>query len=98
MKTFNYEGLKATENNDTVTISKDGESLVTIDHLNNSATGNPRYKVTSHVAQGLPRLFKTYRQVKNVQFVEWYGNFDALSDHVMTILLRSSWNNYGGLL
>lgn len=93
MKTFNYEGLKATENNDTVTISKDGESLVTIDHLNNSATGNPRYKITSHVAQGLPRLAKTYRQVKNAQFVEWYGNFNALTDTVMTTLLNSSWNN-----
>jgi len=93
MKTFNYEGLKATENNDTVTISKDGESLVTIEHLNNSATGNPRYKVTSHVAQGLPRLARTYRQVKNSQFVEWYGNFDTLADTVMIALLGSSWNN-----
>ena len=93
MKTFNYEGLKATENNDTVTISKSGEILVTIEHLNNSAMGNPRYKVTSHVAQGLPRLAKTYRQVKNAQFVEWFGTFDALADQVMITLLGSSWNN-----
>jgi len=93
MKTFNYEGLQATENNDTVTISKNGEILVTIEHLNNSATGNPRYKIISHVAQGLPRLARTYRQVKNAQFVEWYGNFDTLADTVMITLLDSNWNN-----
>jgi hypothetical protein len=93
MKTFNYEGLKAEQHNDTVTISKNGESLVTIDHLNNSATGNPRYKITSHVAQGLPRLARTYRQVKNAQFMEWFGNFEALTDTVMIALLDSNWNS-----
>mgnify|MGYP006991520316 CR=1 FL=1 len=89
MKTFKYENLKAVELiSGVVEIEgSHGEVLATIEPLKRDTYGNPRYEVTDYTFYGMSRLAKTYRQVKNSQFVQWWGNLDSLTDTVMLALL-----------
>lgn len=74
-------------------IKMDDETLVTVEQLNVSKYGQPRFKITNHVWQkGLPRLDSTYRKVGEVQFVYWYNNTPKLALLIMKTLLSSLWN------
>jgi len=73
-------------------IKMDDETLVTVESLNVSKYGQPRFKITNHVWQGFPRLDSTYRKVGAVQFVYWYNNVPKLALIIMKTLLSSPWN------
>jgi len=90
MKTFKYENLTAVETLSGVVEVRGSHSevLATIKPLECDTYGNPRYKVTDHTFYGMKRLARTYRQIKNSQFVQWWGNLDALADTVMLALLN----------
>jgi hypothetical protein len=87
------EMLDAIETEAGFDIQMDGETLVTVEQLNVSKIGQPRFKIINHVWQGLPRLDCTYRKIDAVQFVYWYGNVAKLATLIMATLLSSPWNN-----
>lgn len=84
--------LKAIETKGGFNIKMDNETLVSVESLNTSKLGQPRFKVTSHVVQGLPRLDSTYRKVGATQFIYWYNNTPKLAALIMETLLSSPWN------
>ena len=73
-------------------IKMDNDTLVTVEQLNATEYGQPRFEVTNHVAQGLPRLDPTYRKLGAKQFVYWYNNTPKLASLIMKTLLNSPWN------
>ena len=84
--------LYAVETQKGFDIKMDNETLVTIEQLNVTKYGQPRFKVTSHVVQGLPRLDSTYRKAGATQFIYWYNNTPKLLTLIMETLLSSPWN------
>lgn len=91
-KIAELESLTAVETKAGFDIKMDGETLVTVEQLNVSKIGQPRFKIVNHVWQGLPRLECTYRKVDAVQFVYWYANVAQLATLIMATLLNSEWN------
>lgn len=91
-KIVELKDLYATETEQGFNIKMDNETLVSVESLNTSKLGQPRFKVTSHVVQGLPRLECTYRKEGATQFVYWYNNTTKLASLIMGTLLSSPWN------
>ena len=91
-KIAELKDLKAVETEKGFDIKMDNETLVTVESLNVSKYGQPRFEVTNHVAQGLPRLDCTYRKIGSTQFVYWYNNTPKLASLIMKTLLSSPWN------
>lgn len=91
-KIAGLKDLKAVETETGFDIKMDDETLVTVESLNVSKYGQPRFKVTNHVWQGFPRLDSTYRKVGAVQFVYWYNNTPKLASLIMDTLMSSPWN------
>ena len=91
-KIAELEYLYAVETEKGFDIKMDNETLVSVEQLNATEYGQPRFKVTSHVVQGLPRLDPTYRKVGATQFVYWYNNTPKLASLIMRTLLCSPWN------
>ena len=91
-KIAEVKNLYAVETKTGFNIKMDNETLVSVESLNTSKLGQPRFKVTSHVVQGLPRLDFTYRKKGATQFVYWYNNTPKLASLIMRTLLNSPWN------
>jgi len=91
-KIAELKDLYAIETKTGFDIKMDGETLVTAEQLNVTKYGQPRFEVTNHVWQGLPRLDCTYRKVGAKQFVYWHNNTPKLALLIMKTLLNSPWN------
>ena len=91
-KIVELKNLYAVETQKGFDIKMDNDTLITIEQLNVTEYGQPRFKVTSHIVQGLPRLDSTYRKAGATQFVYWYNNVSKLAALIMRTLLSSPWN------
>lgn len=91
-KNTELDQLHAVETEQGFDIVMNGDTLVSVERLKVNTYGRPRFKVTNHVWQGLPRLECTYRKSGAEQFIYWSANDLQLATLIMKTLLSSPWN------